>query len=70
MERTLLALYRESGDRRYLDFCVNERALPDWETGIVIGRRELLEGHSYSYLARCLAQSTCTVFSRRRNCYG
>jgi DUF1680 family protein len=55
-ERTLLALYRESGERRYLDFCVRERALPDWATGIVIGRREPLEGHSYSYLARCLAQ--------------
>jgi DUF1680 family protein len=56
VERTLLALYRESGERRYLDFCVNERALPDWQTGIVIGRREPLEGHSYSYLVRCLAQ--------------
>ncbi len=56
VERTLLALYREGGDRRYLDFCVRERALPDWQTGIVIGRRELLEGHSYSYLVRCLAQ--------------
>jgi DUF1680 family protein len=56
VERTLLALYRESGDRRYLDFCVRDRALPDWQTGIVIGRREPLEGHSYSYLVRCLAQ--------------
>jgi len=56
VERTLLALYRESGDRRYLDFCVRERALPDWQTGIVIGRRAPLEGHSYSYLVRCLAQ--------------
>ena len=56
VERTLLALYRECGDRRYLDFCVRERALPDWATGIVIGRREPLEGHSYSYLVRCLAQ--------------
>ena len=55
-ERTLLALYRETGDPRYLDFCVRERALPDWQTSIVIGRREPLEGHSYSYLVRCLAQ--------------
>ena len=56
VERTLLALYGETGARRYLDFCTQQRALADWHTGIVIGRRELLEGHSYSYLVRCLAQ--------------
>jgi len=55
-ERSFLALYRETGDRRYLDFCVKERALPEWDLGIVIGRRSKVEGHVYSYLARCLAQ--------------
>ena len=56
LERAMLALYRETGDQRYLDFCVRERALPEWDLGIVIGRRDLIEGHVYAYVARCLAQ--------------
>ncbi len=56
LERTLLTLYRETGDQRYLDFCTRQRALSEWNLGIVIGRRDLLEGHIYAYLARCLAQ--------------
>ena len=55
-ERNLLSLYRETGDARYLDFCAKERGLPDWNLGIVIGRRNLIEGHAYTYLVRCLAQ--------------
>jgi DUF1680 family protein len=56
LERTLLALYGASGDHRYVDFCTRERALPAWDLGIVVGRRNLIEGHVYAYLARCLAQ--------------
>ena len=56
MERTLLALHGVTGDSRYLDFCLRQRALPDWNLGIVIGRRTLIEGHIYAYIARCLAQ--------------
>ena len=56
LERTLLALSDASGDRRYLDFCTKQRALPTWDLGIVIGRRTLIEGHVYAYLTRCLAQ--------------
>ena len=56
LERALLALSRQSGDRRYVDFCIRQRALGEWDLGIVIGRRNLLEGHVYAYLARCLAQ--------------
>jgi len=56
LERTLLTLYGETGDRRYLDFCTQQRALPEWDLGIVIGRRNLIEGHVYAYLTRCLAQ--------------
>ena len=56
IERAMLALYRETGDRRYLDFCIHQRALPDWDLGIVIGRRYLCEAHVYSYVSRCLAQ--------------
>lgn len=56
LERTLLTLYGETKDPRYLDFCVKQRALPSWDQGIVIGRRELIEGHIYAYFARSLAQ--------------
>ena len=56
LERAMLNLSRLTGDRRYLDFCVNQRALPAWDLGILIGRRPLIEGHIYAYLCRCLAQ--------------
>ena len=56
LERAMLALYAASGDRRYLDFCLRERALPEWDLGIVIGRRLLIEGHIYAYMSRALAQ--------------
>ena len=56
LECAMSALYRETGDRRYVGFCVQERALPEWDLGIVIGWRKLIEGHVYAYLARCLAQ--------------
>lgn len=55
-ERNLLSLYGETGDRRYLDFCVKERALPQWDLGIVIGRRNLVDAHIYNYISRCMAQ--------------
>jgi len=56
IERTLLALHRATGERAYLDFVTKTRALPEWDLGIVIGRRKGIEGHVYAYLARCLAQ--------------
>jgi uncharacterized protein len=56
LERTMLALARETGDMRYRDFCVNERALRKWNLDIVVGRRPMIEGHSYFYISRCLAQ--------------
>ena len=52
----MLALHGATGERRYLDFVVRTRALPQWDLGIVIGRREGIEGHVYAYMARCLAQ--------------
>lgn len=45
LERTMLALYGATNDRRYLDFVVKTRNLPQWQLGIVIGRREGIEGH-------------------------
>jgi hypothetical protein len=56
LERTLLSLFQATGERRYLEFCLHQRALPEWNLGIVFGRRPLIEGHVYGYMARCLAQ--------------
>ena len=56
LERTMLALHQTTGDPAYLHFCTQTRALPQWDLGIVIGRRPGIEGHIYAYMARCLAQ--------------
>ena len=56
LERTMLALYRQTGAASYLDFVTKTRALPEWNLPIVIGRRPGIEGHVYAYMARCLAQ--------------
>jgi len=56
LERTMLALYKSTGEIRFKDFCINQRALPEWNLGIVVGRRKGIEGHIYAYMARCLAQ--------------
>ena len=56
LERAMLTLGRLTGDSKYVDFCRNQRALADWDLGIVMGRRPLIEGHMYAYLCRSLAQ--------------
>lgn len=56
LERTMLALYQETREQAYLDFVVKTRSLPEWDSGIVIGRRTGIEGHVYAYLCRSLAQ--------------
>jgi uncharacterized protein len=56
MELAMLALARQTRDMRYRDFCVNERALPQWNADIVVGRRPMVEGHSYAFISHCLAQ--------------
>lgn len=56
IERTMLSLHRATGEPAYLDFVAKTRALPEWDLGIVVGRRQGIEGHIYAYLARCLAQ--------------
>jgi DUF1680 family protein len=56
IERTMLALHRQTDDPSYLDFTVRTRALAGWDLPIIIGRRPGIEGHIYAYLARCLAQ--------------
>ena len=56
LERTMLALNRQTGDGAYLDFTLKTRQLPEWALPIVVGRRQGIEGHVYAYTARCLAQ--------------
>lgn len=58
IERTLLALGRATNDDRYARFCLETRKLAEWGgPGIVIGRRQGIEGHIYAYMARALAQA-------------
>jgi len=56
LEEAMLALYEQTGEKRYLDFCVNHRKLPDWNTDLIQGRWGNLEGHAYYHLCHCLAQ--------------
>jgi DUF1680 family protein len=56
LDQTMLTLYDVTGDKRYLEFELNQRDLANWDPGIVIGRRVLVEGHTYAYMAACLGQ--------------
>jgi DUF1680 family protein len=56
LDRTMLTLYRVTGESRYLEFELKQRDLENWNPGIVIGRRTLVEGHIYAYMAASLAQ--------------
>jgi DUF1680 family protein len=56
LHRTMLSLYGVTRDDRYLEFCSNRLKLINQDPGIVIGRRKLIEGHIYGYMASCLAQ--------------
>ncbi|MEI7938506.1 MAG: beta-L-arabinofuranosidase domain-containing protein [Verrucomicrobiota bacterium] len=56
LERTMLALGRQTGAASYLSFVVQTRQLPEWDLPIVVGRRSGIEGHIYAYMARSLAQ--------------
>lgn len=56
MDRTMITLYSVTGDRRYLEFELKQRNLPAWNPGIVLGRRPLVLGHTYAYMAASLAQ--------------
>ena len=56
IDRTMLTLYNVTNEKRYLDFCLKQHNLKLWEKEIVIGRRNLIEGHIYGYMAATLAQ--------------
>jgi DUF1680 family protein len=55
-EQTMLELYSATGDRRYLDLCVEGQKTGQWNLEIVQGRQPPIKGHVYSYLSHCLAQ--------------
>jgi DUF1680 family protein len=55
LERALITLARETGEKKYLEFCLKERQLLEWNKDIEVGRRPGVEGHIYAYLSRCLA---------------
>lgn len=56
IHRTMLALHDVTGERKYLDFCLEKHDLRKLNPGIVIGRKDLIEGHIYGYMAASLAQ--------------
>jgi DUF1680 family protein len=56
IDRTMLTLYNITHENRYLDFCLKQHLIKSWDPGIVIGRRNLIEGHIYGYMAASLAQ--------------
>jgi uncharacterized protein len=56
IHRTMLELYCITNNKKYLDFCLNQLDIRSLEPGIVIGRRNLIEGHIYGYMASSLAK--------------
>ena len=56
LEEAMLALHEQSGEDRYLDFCVRHRKLSEWDTPLIQGRWGNLEGHAYYHLCHCLSQ--------------
>ncbi|MEK7718122.1 MAG: beta-L-arabinofuranosidase domain-containing protein, partial [Bacteroidota bacterium] len=54
LESNMLTLYRETKDKRYLDFCVQQLALPEWNLDLDINT--LIKGHVYVDINLCLAQ--------------
>jgi uncharacterized protein len=56
IHRTMLTLYTITNKKSYLDFCLNQLDIKHFEPDIVIGRRNLIEGHIYAYMALSLAK--------------
>lgn len=56
LDRALLALYHATSDKRYLDFCIEELDLLNWNLPIVEWRHGPVDGHAYAFLTRALAQ--------------
>ena len=56
VEYGLMLLYDATQEKRYLDFCVQQRRIVEWDGPIVLGRWGRIEGHAYAYLIKCCAQ--------------
>jgi len=56
IHRTILTLYSVTNNMKYFNFCLNQLNMLNMDPGIVIGRRKLIKGHIYGYMAYCLAQ--------------
>ena len=56
LDSNILALYQETNDKRYLNFCIEQRALADWKPTTTKGSNPTLNGHVYSDLDMCSAQ--------------
>jgi uncharacterized protein len=56
IHRTMLELYSITDNKNYLNFCLNQLDIKNREPDIVIGRRNLIEGHIYGYMALSLAK--------------
>ena len=65
--QAMLRLYRVTGDRRYLDFCLNERCLADFDTPVFVGRDNMVWGHTYTYFNQCYAQHILYRLQGRRD---
>ena len=64
--QAMLRVYQATGDRRYLDFCLDERALADFDTPIFVGRDTMIWGHTYTYFNQCYAQHILYRLQGRR----
>lgn len=55
-DRAMLTLWATTGDKKYLDLCVEKQKTPEWNMDIVQGRVWPILGHVYSYFSHCMAQ--------------
>jgi len=60
-----IRLAAATGEKKYLDFAKNERALMDWDAPIVLGRCGMLYGQAYGFLGTALEQ--LELFGREAN---
>jgi DUF1680 family protein len=56
IHRTILTLYSVTNNKVYLNFCINQLGIKKLDPQIVIGRRKLIEGHIYGYMAASLSR--------------
>ena len=56
LETALLALHDATGEVKYRDFCADFRGLKTWDGPVVLGRWGQIQGHTYAYCCRALAQ--------------